>query len=76
MIKVHVSLFGEYRKYAAEPEFEVELGKDATPRVIAERLGIPVTPSLWALVDGKREPLDKRLLTESKVFLFQPVGGG
>ena len=76
MIKVNVSLFGEYRKYAPESEFEMELAEGAAARDVAEKLNIPVTPSLWVLVDGKREPVDRKLKHGSKVFLFQPVGGG
>lgn len=76
MIKVSVSLFGEYRKYAKDAEFQTELDDDATPLTIVEKLNIPQTPSLWVLVDGKREKLDVKLKSGSKVFLFQPVGGG
>jgi molybdopterin converting factor small subunit len=76
MIRVTVSLFGEYRKYAGDAEFQMEVNEGATPRTIAEKLGIPQTPSLWVLVNGKREKLDHPLLPGSKVFLFQPVGGG
>lgn len=76
MMRIKVSLFGEYRKYARESEFAMELPEGATPLHIAERLGIPRTPSLWVLVDGKRAPLDGALSEGSAVFLFQPVGGG
>lgn len=75
-MRVQVSLFGEYRKYAPEPEFELELDQEATARMVAEKLGIPHSPSLWVLVDGKRETLDHPLKEGSKIFFFQPVGGG
>ncbi|MCX6357849.1 MAG: MoaD/ThiS family protein [Candidatus Aureabacteria bacterium] len=73
---ITVSLFGEYRKYGRTAEFPMELPAGATPLTVAEALGIPRTPSLWALVDGKRESLDAPLREGSKVFFFQPVGGG
>ncbi|HOE27757.1 MAG: MoaD/ThiS family protein [Candidatus Aureabacteria bacterium] len=73
---ITVSLFGAYRSYAPESEFAMELPEGATPRAIAERLGIPRTASLWALVDGRRAPLDAVLRDGSAVSLFQPVGGG
>ncbi|MCX6355690.1 MAG: MoaD/ThiS family protein [Candidatus Aureabacteria bacterium] len=73
---VSVSLFGEYRKYAPEMEFRMDLPEGATPLTIAEKLKIPPSPSLWVLVDGKRSALDQTLHEGSKVFLFQPVGGG
>lgn len=76
MFNVSVSLFGEYRKYAPEPEFEMELEAGASVMTVIEKLRIPKTPSLWALVDGKREKIEKRLEPGSKLFLFQPVGGG
>ena len=75
-MKITVSLFGEYRKYAPEYEFTLELPDGATPLAIAERLGIPRTASLWALVDGRRAPVDAALREGSAVSLFQPVGGG
>lgn len=75
-MKVTVSLFGEYRKCAPKPEFAMELPDGATPLSIAERLQIPRTASLWALVDGRRAPLDTALRDGSAVSLFQPVGGG
>lgn len=75
-MKVTVSLFGEYRRYAPEREFEMDLPGGATPLVIAERLGIPRTASLWALVDGRRAQLDAPLRDGCAVSLFQPVGGG
>jgi molybdopterin converting factor small subunit len=73
---VTVSLFGEYRKYAAESEFAMELSEGATPLTVVERLHIPQSPSLWVLVDGKRGTLDQELHQGSKVSFFQPVGGG
>lgn len=73
---VTVSLFGEYRKYARESEFQMELAEPATPLTIVERLHIPQSPSLWVLVDGKRASLDQELHPASKVSFFQPVGGG
>jgi molybdopterin converting factor small subunit len=76
MMKVTVSLFGEYRKYAPEREFALELPEGATPLAVADRLGIPRTASLWALVDGRRAPVDAALRDGSAVSLFQPVGGG
>jgi molybdopterin converting factor small subunit len=73
---VRVSLFGEYRKYAPEAEFDMDLPAGATLLSVAEKLGIPPSPSLWALVDGKRTPLTQPLRDGNTVFLFQPVGGG
>lgn len=73
---ITVSLFGEYRKYARESEFKVELPEGGTAFDVAGKLGIPVTPSLWALVDGKRSTLDRELHEGSVVSFFQPVGGG
>lgn len=75
-MKVTVSLFGEYRRYAPEREFTMELPAGATPLAVAERLGIPRTASLWALVDGRRAPVDAALRDGGAVSLFQPVGGG
>jgi len=73
---VTVSLFGEYRRYAGEAEFPMELSERATPLTVVERLRIPRSPSLWVLVDGKRASLDQELHEGSKVSFFQPVGGG
>lgn len=73
---VTVSLFGEYRKYAGESEFQMELAEPATPLAVVERLRIPRSPSLWVLVDGKRASLEQELHEGSKISLFQPVGGG
>lgn len=75
-MKITVALFGEYRKHAPEREFAMELAAGATPLDVASRLGIPRTASLWALVDGKRAPLETALRDGSAVSLFQPVGGG
>lgn len=75
-MKVTVSLFGEYRNYAPDREFAMELPDGATVLSVAERLGIPRTASLWTLVDGRRAPLDTALRDGSAVSLFQPVGGG
>ncbi|MDD5557179.1 MAG: MoaD/ThiS family protein [bacterium] len=73
---VTVSLFGEYRKYAAKAELRLELPEGATAAVVADRLGIPRTPSLWVLVDGRRAPLGEPLRDGGTVAFFQPVGGG
>ena len=73
---VTVSLFGEYRKYARESEFAMELPEEGTALGVVEKLGIRVTPSLWVLVDGKRATLDRELHEGSAVSFFQPVGGG
>jgi molybdopterin converting factor small subunit len=73
---ITVSLFGEYRRYAKESEFVMDLHGAGTPLSVAEKLGIPVTPSLWVLVDGKRAELDAKLREGSTVSFFQPVGGG
>lgn len=75
-MKVTVALFGEYRKYAPETEFPMELEGEATPMAVVEKLKIPLSPSLWVLVDGKRSVLDEKLHEGSKIFFFQPVGGG
>jgi molybdopterin converting factor small subunit len=75
-VTITVSLFGEYRKYAKESEFQMELPERGTALTVAELLGIPLTPSLWVLVDGRRASLDQELREGSKVSLFQPVGGG
>lgn len=73
---VTVSLFGEYRKYAPDAEFEMDCPDGATALAVVEKLTIPRTPSLWVLVDGKRATLEQALHQGSKVTLFQPVGGG
>ncbi|MEJ2744342.1 MAG: MoaD/ThiS family protein [bacterium] len=73
---ITVSLFGEYRNYARENEFRMDLPEGGTASSVADRLGIPVTPSLWVLVDGKRSALDLKLHDGSAVSFFQPVGGG
>ncbi|MCX6339264.1 MAG: MoaD/ThiS family protein [Candidatus Aureabacteria bacterium] len=73
---ITVSLFGEYRKYAREAEFEIEIPEQGTALTIVEKLGIPRSPSLWVLVDGKRASLDHELHEGSRVSFFQPVGGG
>jgi molybdopterin converting factor small subunit len=73
---ITVSLFGEYRKYARENEFKMELPDGGTASSVVEKLGIPVTPSLWVLVDGKRAALNRELHDGSAVSFFQPVGGG
>jgi molybdopterin converting factor small subunit len=75
-MRVIISLFGEYRRYAQEAEFAMELPEVATPLTIVDRLRIPRSPSLWVLVDGKRASLDQELHQGSKVSFFQPVGGG
>ena len=54
----------------------MELPEEGTALGVVEKLGIPVTPSLWVLVDGKRATLDRELHEGSAVSFFQPVGGG
>jgi len=73
---VTVSLFGEYRKYARASEVAMDLPDGSSVLGVVERLGIPVTPSLWALGEGRRASLDQVVREGSAVSLFQPVGGG
>ena len=66
---------GECLSLESVQRMGLELPDEATPLAVAERLGIPRTASLWALVDGRRAPVDEVLRDGSSVSLFQPVGG-
>lgn len=75
-MRVEIHLFGAYLKYAERSPLLLELPEGATPLSVAERLGIPRTPDLWVLVNGRREPVVKPLADGDAVYFFQPIGGG
>ncbi len=75
-MEIQVALYGEFRKYHSEKNFELELPEDATVRVLLSALGIPEDPYAWANVNGARVDWEHRLEDGDLVMIFPPSGGG
>jgi len=76
MIKVKVKLFGVFRKYADEPEVELELEDEARASAVLKVLNIPDRPDTWLLINGAPKDQDWVLGQGDEISIFQPVGGG
>jgi len=74
-MNVTVRLFATFREGRGK-ELSLEMAEDATPAIVAERLGIGVKDIAILLVNGRDGKVDGSLAEGDRVSFFPPVGGG
>jgi len=74
-MKITVRLFATLRQGRGK-EKEIDVGPGATPRCIAQAMGIEETDIAILLINGRDGPLDGTLAEGDRVSIFPPVGGG
>ncbi len=74
-MQITVKLFATFR-VNREKIMTLEVEDGTTPRMISERLEIPVVDVAIIMVNGRAVPLDHTLVENDVLALFPPVGGG
>jgi molybdopterin converting factor small subunit len=74
-MQITVKLFATLR-VNREKIMTLEVEAGTTPRMISERLEIPVVDVAIIMVNGRSVPLDHKLVENDVLALFPPVGGG
>jgi molybdopterin converting factor small subunit len=74
-MQITVKLFATLR-VNREKIMTLEVEDGTTPRMISERLEIPVVDVAIIMVNGRSVPLDHKLVENDVLALFPPVGGG
>jgi molybdopterin converting factor small subunit len=74
-MQITVKLFATLR-VNREKIMTLEVEEGTTPRMISERLEIPVLDVAIIMVNGRAVTLDHRLVENDVLALFPPVGGG
>jgi len=78
-MKVHLTVYGEFRKILGGKCFDIELTDGMTIRELLLRQGIPgqdLTYTMAILNEERKANLDDRLHHGDRLDVFQPVGGG
>lgn len=74
-MQITVKLFATLRDNR-EKIMTMEVESGITPRLICERLGIPVDEVAIIMINGRGVNLETVLQTDDVLALFPPVGGG
>lgn len=77
-MKIHLTVYGEFRKILGGKSFELDLRNGTTMRELILGQGIPekYLSYTMAIVNERKVSLDELLKEGDTVDVFQPVGGG
>jgi sulfur carrier protein ThiS len=75
---IRVKLLVGLKKYSpsGEPQFDLEVAKDASVEEVLQQLGIPRQPVKVVLVNGRQAQPQHKLKGHDLLVVFPPLEGG